>query len=150
MEKIDQSLPKSQRILKNPEFVRIQKAGRRFHSKHFILIVADKEVLAASSSLVNARSRSQAKNNLSPVNLSPLTKLGVTITKKIEPTSVRRNRVKRMVRAAFRQIKNDCLLGLSILVIAKHGSADLKMQEVSRQIYGTLKFNALIKQKKSL
>ncbi len=126
------SFPKSERLLKNREFVRVQKQGKRFYSKHFILVVAKDD-----------------NNNLNKQKDGPRANLarariGITITNKIEPSAVRRNRVKRMIRDAFRHIKGKCIPGIAILVIAKNGASELGGLEVRRQLFGALNYNGFI------
>lgn len=133
------SFPKEERLLKNPEFVRIQKQGKRFYSKHFILVVAKDENIKFSKH----KNRPGQTGSLNQKNVSKA-RLGITITNKIEASAVKRNRVKRIIRAAFRQIKGRCLTGIAILVIAKSGASELGSQEVQKQLFAALNYNGFI------
>lgn len=123
-EKSGFAFSKRERLRKNPEFVRVQRLGKRLHCKNFILAVHNPDARKGGKGL-------QAK-------------LGVTVTTKTEPLAVKRNRVKRLVREAFRKIKIRCLPSLELVVIAKTGASLLTASEVQRQIYGTLKFNGYL------
>lgn len=56
-------------------------------------------------------------------------RLGVTVTKKIG-TAVRRNRVKRLVREAFRLDPTLVPAGIDLVVIAKDGAPELRLADV--------------------
>lgn len=125
------TLPKSKRLRRSKEFVLAQKTGKRVHSKHFILVVAD----AAKKALTSAPQ--------DPGTVLPA-RIGITVTKKCERLAVRRNRIKRMVREVFRHLCDIIKPGKEIIVIAKTGSADLSVSEVRRQLIGALKFNGFL------
>lgn len=93
-----QTLPRSARVRKRREFLGIQASGRRMPTRHFL-------VLAAPGPW-------------------PCARLGVTVTKRIG-NAVVRNRVKRSVREAFRHARAALRPGLSIVVVARDGSARL-------------------------
>ena len=133
------SFSKSERLRKNPEFVRVQRQGKRFNSKHFILIVAPLDIKTPLKS-----GKKQKQSGIESNNKVARVKLGVTITNKVEPSSVKRNRVKRIVREAFRHLKEQCVAGIAISIIAKSGSIELGSLEVRKQLYAALKFNGFI------
>ncbi|MFZ5503570.1 MAG: ribonuclease P protein component [Pseudomonadota bacterium] len=54
------------------------------------------------------------------LNHSAVSRLGVSVGKKLLPAAVKRNRVKRIVREAFRQ-QNIRQLGLDVVVLARRG-----------------------------
>lgn len=69
-------------------------------------------------------------------------RLGITAGKKVG-TSVRRNRIKRLVREFFRTHKKDILpsympAGADIVVIVKPSCPYLKLEEVSRELSSCL------------
>lgn len=93
------------RVRKRPEFQAIQRAGRRIPTKHFVLIVAP-----ASE----------------PDNLP---RLGITASKKVG-NAVRRNRLKRIVRAAFRATEGFLPPGFDLLVICTQDCESLTAKSV--------------------
>jgi len=88
--------------------VAAQDAGRRVHTPHFVLIVARGPDPAAAS------------------------RLGVTVTRKVG-SSVRRNRVKRLVREAFRLQPDFVPAGIDLVVIAKDGAPTLALGDVQAE-----------------
>ncbi len=99
------AFPKERRLRARREFVAAQESGRRVHTAHFVLVVAPGP------------------------NLSAPSRLGVTVTKKVG-TAVRRNRVKRLVREAFRLCPDLLPLGVDLVVIAKDGAPELGLADV--------------------
>lgn len=88
-----------------------QDAGRRVHTPHFVLIVARGPEPSAPS------------------------RLGVTVTRKVG-SSVRRNRVKRLVREAFRLDPELLPVGIDLVVIAKEGAPTLALADVQSEWAG--------------
>lgn len=93
-----QTFPTAARVRKRREFLSIQAAGRRFPSRHFLVLQADDRSSSA--------------------------RLGITVTRKIG-NAVLRNRVKRAVREAFRRRRSEIRPGLALVVIARDGAARL-------------------------
>ena len=90
--------PKAARIRRRREFLRLQRSGQRRHTAHLVLI-------RSSASL-------------------PLSRLGVTASKKIG-NAVVRNRIKRMIREAFRHLQRDVQPPADLVVIAKPDARNL-------------------------
>jgi ribonuclease P protein component len=78
------------------------------HTPHFVLVVAPGPLASA------------------------LSRLGVTVTKKVG-TAVRRNRVKRLVREAFRLCPDLLPSGIDLVVIAKEGAPELGLSDVQAE-----------------
>jgi ribonuclease P protein component len=100
--------PKERRLRARREFVAVQDKGRRVHTPHFVLIVAKGPDAAAPS------------------------RLGVTVTKKIG-NAVHRNRVKRLVREAFRLDPGFLPAGVDMVVVAKDGAPTLVLADVQAE-----------------
>jgi ribonuclease P protein component len=64
--------------------------------------------------------------------LTAPSRLGVTVTKKVG-TAVRRNRVKRLVREAFRLCPDLLPSGVDLVVIAKDGAPTLGLADVQTE-----------------
>ena len=94
-----QTLPTAARVRKRREFLSIQATGRRFPSRHFLVLQAEVP--------------------------SPVARLGITVTRKIG-NAVERNRVKRAVRETFRRRRSDLRPGIALVVIARDGAARLE------------------------
>lgn len=97
------------RIRKRPEFQAIQSDGRRVVTENFVLIVA----------------------RAPDANAAP--RLGITVTKRVG-NSVRRNRIKRMVRAAFQQEEGVLPPGFDLVVICRKDTSSLSTIDVVAQL----------------
>jgi ribonuclease P protein component len=105
------SFPRERRLRARREFLAAQQSGRRVHTAHFVLVVAPGPVPSAPS------------------------RLGVTVTKKVG-VAVRRNRVKRLVREAFRLCPDLFPVGIDLVVIAKEGAPELGLADVQAEWSG--------------
>ncbi|MBF0192514.1 MAG: ribonuclease P protein component [Magnetococcales bacterium] len=106
----DFRFPKSARLLTSREFQQVSSRGRRFTSRYFILLTRD-------------------------VPLEP-TRMGITVSRKVG-NAVQRNRVKRIIREAFRLRRSMLKPGLECVVIAKplagqtvNAELDLNLREL--------------------
>src|SRR4051794_36315682 len=86
-------LPRSQRVRKRSQFQAIQGKGKKLHTDNFLVFVLPQKVPSAP-------------------------RLGVTVSKKVGG-AVQRNRVKRLVREAFRRRKTLFPQGVDLVFIAK-------------------------------
>jgi ribonuclease P protein component len=102
-----QSLPRRERVRKRREYVAVQGRGRKLHTDSFLVFVLP-------------RADSPAR-------------LGVTVSKKVGG-AVERNRVKRLVREAFRRFKTLFPQGLDIVFVAKRAAVEADFDQVMREI----------------
>jgi ribonuclease P protein component len=86
--------PRARRLLRRSDFLNCYDAGQRYFSKHFVLFVAHERALSGQW------------------------RLGLAVTRK-NGNAVRRNRIKRVVRAFFRLNQHDIPQGLDIVVVPK-------------------------------
>jgi len=104
------SFAAADRLHRSAEFIRLQRAGVRFQSPHFV-------VYAGNLDGEPTRSR-----------------LGVTVSRRVG-IAVVRNRVKRHVREIFRRVIRDNLpAGTSIVVIARVGAATLASAAIDNEL----------------
>lgn len=103
----DQRFPRAHRLRRREEFLRVQRTGRRVHTKHFVLVVLP--------------------------GPEGLRRLGITVTKKVAK-AVGRNRVKRVVREVFRRNRHLFPEGCDVVVIAKSGAPALGYEDVKAEI----------------
>jgi len=96
------------RVRKHPEFQAIQRVGRRVATPHFVLIVAP------------------------AVCPDSLPRLGITASRKVG-NAVRRNRLKRLIRAAFRETDGWVPTGYDLVVICKADDPALDTQTVVQE-----------------
>ena len=109
-------LPRTQRIRKRPEFVRIQGSPVRVTTRHLLLLLAVSVVTGAEAALLPPR-------------------LGIVASRKVGP-SVVRNRAKRLVREAFRLHPEVFPAGLDVVVIVRPGTHLLGLAELAAEIVG--------------
>lgn len=86
---------------------------------------------------VNPRD-SAGKGSRSELGLSPdqrlLSRLGITVTKKVDKRAVRRNRIKRIVREHYR-VNQAYLLGTNdVVIIAMQGAQTLTGDQIRREL----------------
>ena len=100
--------PKSSRLRRRSEFLRVQEGGRKFHTDSFLVFVL-------------------------PQGDPGATRVGVTASRKLGGAVVR-NRVKRLVREAFRRHKMLFPGGLDVVFVAKKSAVDASYDQVVREI----------------
>lgn len=100
-------LPKSARLLKRAEFLKLSRTGAKLQSASFIVI-----------SSTNHRSESR---------------LGITVSGKVG-NAVIRNRIKRQVREFFRRCRAGLRPGTDILVIARKGAVGLAAPGIESEL----------------
>ncbi len=102
-----ESFPKTARLRKRPEFLRLARTGKKVHSANFVVI--------------------------SKANELGETRLGVTVSGKVG-NAVIRNRIKRIVREFFRRRRRELPQGLDVLVIAKPNTTDLSFSRIGTEL----------------
>lgn len=105
----DEGFPRSHRLRRRAEFLRVQREGQRVHTKHFVLVVMPRP------------------------EPEGLRRVGITVTKKVA-AAVGRNRVKRVVREVFRKNRHLFPEGCDVVVIAKSGAPQLGYEDVKAEI----------------
>lgn len=100
--------PKSARLRRRAEFLRVQETGRKLHTDSFLVFVLPRDDSGPS-------------------------RMGVTASRKIG-SAVQRNRVKRLVREAFRRHTLLFPMGLDLVFIAKKSAVDADYDQVVREI----------------
>lgn len=100
---IHHRLPKEERIRKRDDFIRIQRSGRKVAAAHCLALF-----LPACQEW---------------------TRLGLTVSKQVG-NAVARNRVKRLLREAFRLHKDVVPRGLDVVIIARSSAAQVGLTEI--------------------
>jgi ribonuclease P protein component len=109
-------LPRSARLLRRGEFLRVQNAGRRVNTQHFVVLVLRWEDRPVRTSDSHERSR-----------------LGVTAGKRVGG-AVRRNRVKRLLREVYRQNKALFPADCDVVCVARPGADRLDYRAVQSEL----------------
>jgi ribonuclease P protein component len=102
-----ENFPKSARLRKRPEFLRLSRTGKKVHSANFLVVTKPNDGGEA--------------------------RLGITVSSKVG-NAVVRNRVKRLVREFFRRRRQEFLPNLDILVIARKSAAGLSWGLVENEL----------------
>ena len=104
--------PHPERLKKRWEFQRGYKKGRKYWNRYFVVYV-------------NRNALRRAR-------------LGVTVSKKVG-NSVKRNRVKRLIRESFRLSKSKILPGYDIIVVSRPPAVNLKYQQAEEALLQLLR-----------
>ena len=110
--------PPSARLKRRGEYLSVQTAGRKLYSKHFVILVREGE--------------------------STESRLGVTISRKVDKRATRRNSVRRRLREIFRNFRHQLVRSLDIVIIARAGAVECSMSQVRKEILGALRYHQLL------
>lgn len=110
---------KDQRVKKNKEFQEIFKKGTSFANRQFVLYLLKKE------------------------EPQPF-RIGISVSKKIG-NAVCRNQIKRYVRQAFLELKEDVKDQYDYLIIARKPAAEMNFHEVKGSLTHVLKRGKVLK-----
>ena len=102
-----EDFPKTARLRKRPEFLRVSRTGRKIHTANFLVI--------------------------SKANDKGKARLGITVSGKVG-NSVVRNRIKRLVREFFRHRRHEWVPGVDILVIARKSAPGLSLNLIENEL----------------
>ena len=101
-----EGFPQSARLKRSVEFQRVQKTGRRFHTRHFVVCFIE--------------------------GSTPTARFGLTVSKRVG-NAVVRNRVKRWLREGIRKSRQG-FTGSDVVFIAKPASSDAGQSTVSQEV----------------
>ncbi|RIL11080.1 MAG: ribonuclease P protein component [Proteobacteria bacterium] len=107
------------RIKKTGDFARLQRSGKKLVSKHFLIVIGP-----------------------SPTNRA---RLGVTITRKVDPRAAFRNRLKRRIREIFRLNRHKFSGSFDIIVIARQNAQQCNLFQIRKELLGTLSHAGYLK-----
>jgi ribonuclease P protein component len=111
-------LPRQLRLRRRRDYLRVQNTGQKHHTRNFLVFVAQTPTADVSD--------------------LPSTRLGITVTRKVG-NAVVRNRIKRLVREAFRRNHVRFASGLDVVWVAKRGAKDLQFDGACEDLERLLK-----------
>jgi ribonuclease P protein component len=106
------SFSKEERIRRRGDFLRILREGAKFQTAHFRIALL--------------------------ANRLPFPRLGLAVSRRVGP-AVQRNLLKRRLREFFRLHKEELRRATDILITAKEGAAGLRLEQIIRELKGTLR-----------
>jgi ribonuclease P protein component len=109
----DESFPKRERLRRRAEFLRVQRRGNKFHSVRFL-------VFALKGGAPGGR---------------PAGRVGVTVSRKVGG-AVQRNRIKRLLREAYRRHKDLFPIGLDVVFVAKKEALGVDLGTILDEVRG--------------
>lgn len=101
------AFPKDERIRKRAAYLAVQGCGRKLQTAHF---------LCFAKASVDGRRR-----------------IGITVSKRVG-NAVVRNRIKRLVREAYRLAKQSFPEGIDLVVVAKQRASGVELEEVRQEM----------------
>lgn len=111
-------MKKSYRIKKNSDFQRVFKQGKSTANRQFVIYILKK----------------RGQKNF---------RIGLSVSKQIG-NAVTRNRIKRLVRETFQQLKRDLPVEYDFVIIARKPTATMDFYEVKQSIIHILKLAKLL------
>ena len=103
-----EAFPRDSRIRKRWEHREVARRGKRVHTPHYVFIVLPRP--------------------------GAETRLGITVTKKVSPAAVSRNRVKRVLREVFRKNRSLFPSAADVVAVAKAGADTLGYAEARAEV----------------
>ena len=104
---MEQSFRKHERVRKRKDYSRIYKNGARLYSENFLVLIHPNE--------------------------EGTRRLGITVGKRIG-NSVKRNRIKRLLREFFRLHKDSLPAGADIVITVRKDVSARSLQEITREL----------------
>jgi ribonuclease P protein component len=108
----------SARLKKRRDFVICKETGHKVYAKHFLLLIC--------------------------ASVTHESRLGVTVTTKIDKRAVVRNRIKRRIREVFRLNRASFARPIDIVVVARRDSGGCTFQDSEREILGALRYHGYL------
>jgi ribonuclease P protein component len=108
------ALPRANRLRRRQDFSTVYQRGSRRRSKHLTLLTLKQKQLRQ----VNSCSKDVVETPASPQPQIP-TRIGISISQKVSKRAVVRNRIKRQIRAALRQLLPEISRGCSLVIVVQ-------------------------------
>ena len=100
------------------EFAQVSNGGQKLYAKHFLILVKKSD--------------------------RSVSRLGMTVTRKVAPLAVVRNRLRRRVREVFRLNRHRLQAAFDIVIIARNNAGDCDYAAVEREILSALSYGRCI------
>ncbi|MGM0901548.1 MAG: ribonuclease P protein component [Bacillota bacterium] len=114
-------MKKELRIKKNKEFQQVFQNGKSFANRQFVVYVLKKQDQESF-------------------------RIGLSVSKKLG-NAVTRNQIKRYIRQAFLELKDEVRTGNDYVIIARKPAAEMGMQEIKKSLEHVLKVARVLKKR---
>lgn len=120
-------LPQAHRLLHNQDFQTVYQKGKRRHTDHLTLIAlchqSDAELFLSG-------------NFSHPASLTPSqpTRIGIVTSKKVSKSAVKRNLMKRRIRAVMQHLLGQMAPGWDIVIVVKPVAQECKYDDFLQQL----------------
>lgn len=132
-----EGFPRRLRLRRRREFLRVQRSGAKYHTRFFLVFVAPSALRPQGRPPVASRDTGGGDTDHSAGSAAaeqlPETRLGVTVTRKVGK-AVKRNRIKRLVREAFRRERHPLPAGLDLVFVAKRDATEATFEDVIQDL----------------
>ncbi len=122
------ALPSANRLKRRRDFQTVYKAGSRKSTCHLTLRALAFRTLSATKKAENSLKRSEFSVAESP------TCIGISISQKVSKRAVIRNRIKRQIRAAFRQLLPRIQSGWWLVVVVRPDAVQCDYGQFLREL----------------
>lgn len=112
-------LQRTSRIRQSREFVKLREAQIREHTRNFVLLIEP--------------------------SIGPVSRLGVTVSSRVDKRAAVRNRIKRLIRESFRRFQNKLSDSFDIVVIARKNIGRSSLELVESELLKALCHARLLK-----
>jgi len=116
-------LPRQNRIASRKDFLQIQSSGRKYRSQFFLLVLSE---------------------HRRPSLSGPDSRIGITVTRKVDKRAVARNKLRRRLKEVFRDVRPQLKKAVDIVVIAHNGACALEFDKVREEFLQLLKKSRLL------
>lgn len=119
-------LPQAHRLLHNQDFQTVYQKGKRRHTDYLTLIAlchqSDAELFLSGNFSANASS------------ISRPTRIGIVTSKKVSKSAVKRNLIKRRIRAVLQHLLGQMAAGWDIVIVVKPPAQECKYGDFLQQL----------------
>ncbi|MFQ3617940.1 MAG: ribonuclease P protein component [Cyanobacteriota bacterium] len=128
------ALPKVHRLKRRQEFSKVYQAGVRRSTRHFTLrALRQFSVRQGKPSVPDSNDSDSDKKAAEKLGRSP-TRIGITVSTKVSKRAVVRNRIKRRIRAALRELLPGFATGWMIVIIVQPVAVKCNYKEILQEL----------------